>query len=152
MNKLENRPILLVEDNPDDEMLTKRAFRKNRINNPVVVARDGVEALDYLFKRGEFATDQNWTMPSLILLDLNLPKVKGLDGLKHLQSEENTRNLAVVVLTTSTEDVDLLTSYNLGANSYVRKPVEFETFIETVKQLSAYWLGINCPSPEGASS
>lgn len=149
MNAIEHRPILLVEDNPDDEMLTKRAFRKNNIDNPVVVARDGVEALDYMFQRGAFALDHDWTMPSLILLDLNLPRVNGLDVLKHLRSEENTRNVAVVVLTTSTEDVDLLKSYNLGANSYVREPVEFEMFIDTVKQLSAYWLGINCPSPDG---
>lgn len=144
---MEDRVILLVEDNADDEMLALRAFRKNRIEVPVVVARDGVEALDYLFGSGIESDSRKKVMPSLILLDLNLPKVNGLEVLRRLRTDERTRNLAVVILTTSNEDKDVISSYDLGANSYVRKPVEFGEFTEAIKQLGAYWLGLNEPPP-----
>jgi two-component system, response regulator len=135
--------ILLVEDNPRDEALTLRALKKSNIVNQVVVARDGVEALDYLFATGLYAGRDRQEMPQLILLDLKLPKVNGLQVLQRLRQEESTRRLPVVVFTSSNEEEDLLNSYNLGANSYVRKPVEFEQFLEATRQLGLYWLVLN---------
>ena len=137
--------ILLVEDNPDDEALTLRAIKKNRIINPVVVARDGVEALDYLFCTGAYSgRDQN-EVPAVVLLDLKLPKLDGLEVLRRMRTEEGTRLVPVVILTTSTEEQDIINSYSLGANSYVRKPVDFEQFNQAVGQLGMYWLLLNQP-------
>ena len=139
--------ILLVEDNPKDEELTLRALKKNNVLNPVVVARDGVEALDYLFARGGHANRDGMAMPQLILLDLKLPKVDGLEVLKTLRADERTKLLPVVILTSSNEEQDLVRSYSLGANSYVRKPVDFVQFIEAVRQLGRYWLVLNETAP-----
>ena len=139
--------ILLVEDNPDDELLTLRALKKNNFTNEVVVARDGVEALDYLFATGEYAGRDASVMPQLILLDLKLPKVDGLEVLRRLRSDERTRLLPVVILTSSKELEDMLDSYDSGANSYVRKPVNFEQFVWAVEQLKLYWLGLNEAPP-----
>jgi two-component system response regulator len=143
---MEEAVILLVEDNPDDEALTLRALKKNNIRNEVVVARDGAEALDYLFARGAYAT-RDRIMPQVILLDLKLPKVDGFEVLKALRADERTRLLPVVILTSSNEEQDKLIGYGLGANSYVRKPVEFEAFIEGVRQLGLYWLILNQTAP-----
>jgi two-component system response regulator len=137
--------ILLVEDNPDDEALTLRAMHKNRLTNPVVVAHDGVEALDYLFATGEYAGRDVTDLPAVILLDLKLPKLDGLEVLRRLRANERTRLIPVVVLTTSNEDKDIVSSYSLGANSYVRKPVDFEQFTDAVGKLGMYWLLINEP-------
>jgi two-component system, response regulator len=145
-------PILLVEDNPDDEALTLRALKKNHIMNDVVVARDGAEALDFLFGTGTHAGRDMSVMPHVVLLDLNLPRVGGLDVLKKIRSDDRTKFLAVVVLTSSKEDEDLIRSYSLGANSYVRKPVEFSQFSDAVKTLGLYWLLLNetAPLPRGS--
>jgi len=140
------RPILLVEDNPDDEALTLRAFGKNKITNPVVVARDGVEALDYLFGSGAHAGRDTSVMPAVILLDLKLPRIDGLEVLRRIRAGENTSLLPVVVLTTSKEQQDISEAYRLGANSYIRKPVDFERFIQAVGQLGVYWLSLNEPA------
>lgn len=140
-----DRPILLVEDNPDDEALTLRAFNKNRINNPVVVARDGVEALDYLFGTGAHAGRDVSVMPAVILLDLKLPRIDGLEVLRRIRANERTSLVPVVVLTTSKEQQDIYEGYSLGANSYIRKPVDFEKFIHAVGQLGVYWLILNEP-------
>jgi len=140
-------PILLVEDNKDDEMLTLRALRKNRILNEVVVARDGAEALDYLFGTGAHEGRDLSVMPQVVLLDLNLPRISGFDVLRRLRQEERTKLLAVVVLTSSKEDEDILGSYSLGANSYVRKPVDFGEFTEAIKTLGLYWLLLHQPAP-----
>lgn len=139
--------ILLVEDNPDDEELTLMALAKNNILNEVVVARDGVEALDYLFGEGPTSFAKRHVMPAIILLDLKLPKVDGLDVLKRIRAEEQTRMLPVVVLTSSREDRDLTESYALGCNSYVRKPVDFAQFVEATRQLGLYWLLLNESPP-----
>lgn len=144
---MENKIILLVEDSPDDEALTLRALGKNNIRNEVVVARDGVEALDYLFGRGRYAERDMSLMPQLILLDLKLPKLDGLEVLRRLRSDERTRLLPVVILTSSNEEQDLVNGYGLGANSYVRKPVDFGQFSEAVRQLGLYWLLLNEPPP-----
>src|SRR5258708_5531145 len=136
-------PILLVEDNPDDEALTLRALKKNHIANHIVVAHDGVEALDYLFATGIHAGRDPGERPALVLLDLKLPKIDGLEVLKRLRSDPRTALLPVVVLTSSREDQDLVRSYSLGANSYVRKPVDFNQFVEAVRQLGMYWLMLN---------
>ena len=138
-----DRPILLVEDNPDDEALTLRAFNKNRISNPVVVARDGVEALDYLFANGHHAGRDLSIMPAVILLDLKLPRIDGLEVLRRIRANEYTSLLPVVILTTSKEQQDIYEGYSLGANSYIRKPVDFEKFIQAVGQLGLYWLVLN---------
>ena len=130
-----NKTVLLVEDNPDDELLTLRAFKKNNIKNEIVVARDGAEALAMLAKVEE--------LPELVLLDLKLPKIDGLEVLRRLRAEPRTKLLPVVVLTSSKQDEDLIQSYELGANSYVRKPVEFEAFLEAVRNLGLYWLVLN---------
>jgi two-component system response regulator len=139
--------ILLVEDNPDDEELTLRALRKNNIQNEVVVARDGGEALDYLFGHGAHSGRDTSVQPQLILLDLKLPKVDGLEVLRQLRSDPRTALQPVAVLTTSNEDRDVLASYKLGANSYIRKPVDFSQFMEAVRQLGLYWLVMNLPPP-----
>jgi CheY-like chemotaxis protein len=142
-----DNPILLVEDNRDDELLTIRALKKNHIVNEVVVAHDGVEALDYLFGTGPQAGRDLSVMPQLVLLDLNLPRVGGLDVLKRIRADERTKFLAVVVLTSSKEDEDLINSYTLGVNSYVRKPVDFAQFNEAVKTLGLFWLLLNETPP-----
>jgi CheY-like chemotaxis protein len=139
--------ILLVEDNPDDEALTLRALKKNNIQNQVVVARDGAEALDYFFGTGAYAGRDMSVMPTVTLLDLKLPRVDGLEVLRRLRGDERTRNLPVVILTSSKEEQDLLNGYKLGANSYIRKPVDFIQFTESVRQLGLYWLVLNEPPP-----
>jgi two-component system response regulator len=144
------RPILLVEDNPDDEELTLRALRKNNIGNEIVVAHDGVEALDYLFGTGPHAKRDLTVQPQVTLLDLKLPRVDGLGVLKQIRADERTRLLAVVVLTSSREEEDIIRSYSLGANSYVRKPVNFTDFSEAVRSLGLFWLLLNeIPSTRG---
>ena len=135
--------ILLVEDNPDDEALTHRALKKNNIGNEVVVARDGAEALDYLFGTGVYEGRDLSTMPQVVLLDLKLPKIDGLDVLRRLRADKRTKLLPVVVLTSSREQQDLVDSYDYGANSYIRKPVDFAQFVEAVRQLGLYWLVLN---------
>lgn len=142
--------VLLVEDNPDDEALTLRAFRKSKVANQVHVVRDGVEALDYLFGVEESEPDR-WSrpLPRLILLDLKLPRVDGLEVLRKIRRSDRTRMLPVVVLTSSDEDRDLVESYQLGANSYIRKPVEFEQFTRVIEEVGLYWLIINLPAPSG---
>jgi two-component system response regulator len=142
--------ILLVEDNPDDEALTLRAFEKNNITNEVVVVRDGAEALDWLFARGEYEDRDPNEHPEVILLDLKLPKVDGLEVLRQIRDNEGTRLLPVIILTTSEEESDRLAGYSLGANSYIRKPVDFSQFIEAVRQLGLYWLVLNESPPEPA--
>jgi two-component system response regulator len=144
--------ILLVEDNRDDEMLTLRALKRNNIANEIVVARDGAEALDYLFAVGEYAGRDTGTMPQVVLLDLKLPKVDGLEVLRRIRADKRTRILPVVVLTSSDEERDIVESYSLGANSYIRKPVDFGQFVETIRQLGLYWLVLNQAPPEGRSA
>ena len=139
--------ILLVEDNPDDEMLTLRALKKNNILNEVVVVRDGVQALDYLFGTGTYAGRDLNVMPHLVLLDLRLPRIEGLEVLRRLRGDERTRLLPVVVLTSSDEEQDIVGSYALGANSYIRKPVDFAQFTKAVQQLGLYWLVLNQGPP-----
>jgi two-component system response regulator len=140
---IERSVILLVEDNPDDEALTLRAFSKNNIRNPVVVARNGAEALDYLFARGAYAGRDVADLPQVVLLDLKLPKVEGLEVLRQIRADERTELLPVVILTSSREEQDLVEGYRLGANSYVRKPVNFDEFVEAARQLGLYWLLLN---------
>jgi two-component system response regulator len=140
---MHDKVILLVEDNPDDQVLTRRALKKNNILNEVVIAQDGVEALDYLFGTGVHAGRNTGLLPAIVLLDLKLPKVDGLEVLRRLRADERTRVLPVVVLTSSKEEQDLVRSYSLGANSYIRKPVDFAQFMEAVRQLGLYWLVLN---------
>jgi len=144
--------ILLVEDNPDDETLTLRALRRNNMLNEVVVARDGLEALEYLFGEGGHAGRDTRKQPGLILLDLKLQKIDGFEVLKRLRADPRTRLLPVAILTTSTEEGDIIESYRLGANSYIRKPVDFTEFMDAVRQLVLYWLTLNVPpsGPGGA--
>jgi two-component system response regulator len=142
-----NQPILLVEDSKDNELLTLRALKKNNILNEVVVAHDGVEALDYLFGTGAHAGRDVTELPQVVLLDLNLPRLGGLDVLRRIRADERTKLLAVVVLTSSKEDEDILRSYSVGANSYVRKPVDFAAFSEAVRTLGLFWLLLNEAAP-----
>lgn len=135
--------ILIVEDNPDDELLTLPALKDNNIMNDVVVAHDGEEALDYLFLNGKYKDRDSRIAPQVILLDLKLPKVDGLAVLQHIRSHNETKHLPVVVLTSSKEETDLIKSYELGANSYIRKPVDFEQFTQAIKYLGLYWLVLN---------
>ena len=141
--------ILLVEDNPDDEALTLRALKRANVRTEVVVARDGVEALDYLFGTGAHAGRDARHTPQVVLLDLKLPRLDGLEVLRRLRGDERTKLLPVVILTSSTEDQDRIAGYQLGANSYVRKPVDFSQFVEAVRQLGLYWLLLNQPPPDG---
>ena len=141
----DKRPILLVEDNPDDEALTLRAFNKNRIGNPIVVARDGVEALDYLLGSSTAGGRPPGPAPAVVLLDLKLPRIDGLEVLRRIRADARTSLLPVVILTTSKEQLDIFEGYSLGANSYIRKPVDFEKFIQAVGQLGLYWLVLNEP-------
>ena len=140
---MKNKKILLVEDNSDDVKLTLRALKKNRIMNEVIIAQDGVEALDYLLGRGKFAGRDTSRTPQVILLDLKMPRMDGLELLHHIRANDMTRLLPVGVLTTSSEDRDKIESYKLGANSYIRKPVDFTQFVEAVQQLGLYWLVLN---------
>lgn len=144
---MHRRVILVVEDNQDDETLILRAFQKNEIRNELVLARDGVEALDYLFGTGVHAGRDMAVMPSVILLDLKLPKLDVLDVLRRLRSDHRTKLLPVVVLSSSNQEQDVLESYRAGANSYLRKPVDFSHFNETVRQLAQYWLSLNTAPP-----
>lgn len=142
----ETKVILLVEDNPDDEALTLRAFAKNNIGNRIVVVRDGAEALDWLFKR-ERHQGRSEPDPQVVLLDLKLPKIDGLEVLRQIRENPRTRLLPVVILTSSKEESDLLRGYELRANSYIRKPVDFARFVESVRELGMYWLVLNEPPP-----
>jgi two-component system response regulator len=144
---MSERYILLVEDNPDDEELTLLSLRKNNLAHDIVVVRDGVEAIEFLFGNGQYAHRDVSHVPTVILLDLKLPKLDGLGVLKRLRAEERTRTLPVVILTSSSQDADVIASYNLGANSYVRKPVEFGAFVEAVSSLGLYWVLLNRPPP-----
>ncbi|HBG93655.1 MAG TPA: two-component system response regulator [Nitrospiraceae bacterium] len=144
---MKNKKILLVEDNSDDVKLTLRALKKNRIMNEVIIAQDGVEALDYLLGRGKFAGRDTSRTPQVILLDLKMPRMDGLELLHHIRANDMTRLLPVVVLTTSSEDRDKIESYKLGANSYIRKPVDFHQFAEAVRALDLYWVVLNEPPP-----
>jgi two-component system response regulator len=146
---VDEKTILLVEDNPDDEALTLRALRRANVRNDVVVARDGVEALDYLFGTGAHAGRDLALMPQVVLLDLKLPRLDGLEVLRRLRADARTKLLPVVILTSSNEDRDRIAGYQLGANSYVRKPVDFAEFVEAVRQLGLYWLLLNQPPPDG---
>jgi len=141
---MNTKPILLVEDNPDDEALTLRALKKNNISNEVVVAHDGAEALEFLHGNG----NGNHPVPAIVLLDLKLPKVNGMEVLRQIRSDPRTRLLPVVILTTSREELDLTNGYDLGANSYIRKPVDFGQFTEAVRQLGLYWLVLNESPPQ----
>jgi CheY-like chemotaxis protein len=143
-----DKVILLVEDNPDDEALTLRALKKNNIYNEVVVAHDGVEALDYLFGTGAHAGRDTRLQPQIILLDLKLPRIDGLEVLRQLRADSRTAHQPVAILTTSNEERDILSGYQLGVNSYIRKPVDFEQFMEAVRQLGLYWLVLNVPPPQ----
>lgn len=147
-----SKTILLVEDNPDDVKLTLRAFKRNNMLNPIVVARDGVEALDFLFARGAHAGRAGRPLPTLVILDLKLPKLDGLEVLKAVRGDARTRLVPVVILTSSKEQQDLIQGYALGANSYVRKPVDFTEFLEAVRLLGIYWLMTNQPPPERQSA
>jgi two-component system response regulator len=144
---MDTKIILLVEDNGDDELLTLRALKKNSIRNKVIIARDGVEALDYLFGTGAYSGRDLNIMPQLILLDLKLPKIDGLGVLRRIRADERTKLLPVVILTSSNEERDRIQGYGLGANSYVRKPVDFNEFTEAARQLGLYWLVINEAAP-----
>jgi len=143
----DTKVILLVEDNPDDEALTLRALKKNNIKNDVVVARDGVEALDYLFGTGKYAGRDTALIPQVVLLDLKLPKMEGLEVLRRVRTDKRTKLLPVVILTSSNEDEDRIAGYGLGANSYVRKPVDFNQFLDAARHLGLYWLVLNEAPP-----
>lgn len=146
--KTASRVILLVEDNPDDEELTIRALKSHHIVNQIQVVRDGQEALDYIFGKGRYEDRAAFPMPQAILLDLKLPKVSGLDVLKRIRGNEATKRIPIVVLTSSREEQDIVKGYDLGANSYVCKPVDFTKFTEAVQQLSLYWLVLNEQVPD----
>jgi two-component system response regulator len=148
---LEGKTILLVEDNPDDVKLTLRAFKKANIANTIDVVHDGIEALDYLFARGAYSARAATPLPTLIILDLKLPKLDGLGVLKAIRADPRTRLVSVVILTSSKEDQDVVSGYALGANSYVRKPVDFAEFMEAARVLGIYWLMMNQALPEHAA-
>ncbi len=148
----ESKVILLVEDNPDDVALTMRAFKRSHLMNPLVVARDGVEALDFVFARGAYAHRADAPLPTLAILDLKLPRLDGLGVLKALRADPRTALLPTVILTSSKEEQDIVAGYKFGANSYVRKPVDFAEFVEAVKVLGIYWLALNQMPPSPASS
>ncbi len=148
----ESKVILLVEDNPDDVALTMRAFKRSHLMNPLVVARDGVEALDFVFARGAYAHRADTPLPTLAILDLKLPRLDGLGVLKALRADPRTALLPTVILTSSKEEQDIVAGYKFGANSYVRKPVDFAEFVEAVKVLGIYWLALNQLPPSPASS
>lgn len=149
MNSL--KKILLIEDNKDDEILTIKAFRKNKLSNDIMVIRDGEEALDYFSHTGKYNSPEFEELPTFVLLDLKLPKVDGLQILKHIRSNERTKRLPVVILTTSKEQSDLVMSYELGVNSFVRKPIDFNEFMKAVNQLGMYWLILNENPVDGRS-
>jgi two-component system response regulator len=140
---MENTDVLLVEDNLDDVELTKRAFQKNNIQSNLVVTRDGVETLDYLFGQGKFQGRDTTNTPKLILLDLKMPKVNGLEVLKQIRSDEHTKYIPVIILTSSRDKNDILAGYELGANSYITKPIDFVKFYQIVQQIAFYWLVLN---------
>lgn len=148
---MKQRCVLLVEDNPDDVELTLLAFKDNHIQNEVVVVPDGAETLDYLFGTGAYAGRDIDILPALILLDLNLPKINGLEVLRRIRGDERTKLLPVVILTSSKEEQDLISGYKLGANSYIRKPLDFVQFSEALRQVELYWLVINEPPPKPGS-
>ena len=148
---IQKNVLLLVEDNPDDEELTLLAFEQSPIANEVVVARDGVEALDYLFGTGLYAERDTSIMPALILLDLQLPRINGMEVLQRMRADPRTKLLPVVIMTTSNEEQDLINSYSLGCNSYIRKPVDYNQFVTAVQQLGMYWLLLNEPPPARVS-
>ena len=145
------KTILLIEDNPDDEALTLRALKRNNILENVVVVRDGAEALDYLFASGRYAERDLAALPDVVLLDLKLPKVDGLEVLQRIRGDERTRRVPIVILTSSNEERDIINGYDSGANSYIRKPVDFNQFMEAVRQLGMYWLVMNVPPPRVGS-
>lgn len=147
---MDKKCILLVEDNPDDELLALRALKKNEIKNDVVVVRDGLEAINYLFAKGEYAERDVNDVPEVILLDLKLPKLDGIEVLKHIRENQVTCTIPVVMLTSSNEDKDIMNAYKVGANSFICKPVDFEQFLEATRQIGAYWLGLNV-TPMGIS-
>ena len=144
---MNRNPILLVEDNPDDQTLILRALKKNNILNEVVLVRDGVEALDYLFSTGAHQGRDPDLMPQVVLLDIKLPKLDGLEVLKRIRADERTKRLPVVILTSSREQQDLMVSYDCGVNSYIQKPVDFNQFSEAVRKLGLYWILLNIPAP-----
>lgn len=144
---MRSKDILLVEDNPSDVKLTKRALEQNQITNELIVAEDGQEALDYLFATGRYADRNVRDLPAVVLLDLKLPKIEGLEVLQRIRANELTRLMPVVILTSSDQEQDMIASYNLGANSYIRKPVDFHRFTEAVRTLGLYWLLLNEPPP-----
>jgi two-component system response regulator len=146
---MDNRTILLVEDNPKDEMLTLRSLKKCRVANEVIVVRDGAEALDYLFATGDYTERDLSDLPTVVLLDLKMPKIDGLEVLRRIRADERYQMLPVVILTSSDEERDILAGYELGANSYVRKPVVFADFSRAVADLGRYWLLTNEPPPKG---
>ena len=148
---MNDKDILLVEDSPDDAELTLRAFKRSHVMNSIHVVRDGIEALDYLFGRGQYADRASSQLPTLVILDLKLPKLDGLGVLRAIRANERTKLLPVVILTSSKEEQDLISGYSLGANSYVRKPVDFAEFLEAVKVLGIYWLMMNQAPPERPS-
>ena len=145
---MDRTTILLIEDNPDDVELTLHAFQKNNMANDIVVAGDGAEGLDYLFGTGKYAGRDAEESPALILLDLQLPKIGGLEVLRRVREDERTKRIPVVILTTSDEEEDIVNGYNGGANSYLRKPVDFAEFMNAVKQLEMYWMVLNTPPPK----
>ena len=145
---MDRTTILLIEDNPDDVELTLHAFQKNNMANDIVVAGDGAEGLDYLFGTGKYAGRDAEESPALILLDLQLPKIGGLEVLRRVREDERTKRIPVVIMTTSDDEEDIVTGYNGGANSYLRKPVDFAEFMNAVKQLEMYWMVLNTPPPK----
>ena len=144
-----DKTILLVEDNPDDEALTIRALKKHNVVNDVVVTRNGADAIDFLFAQGKFEARDPSVFPTLVLLDLKLPKIDGIEVLRRMKADERTKRLPVVILTSSQEDKDLAAAYDLGANSYITKPVDFEQFSEAVRNIGLYWLVLNQSPPRG---